>query len=310
MRTSSGKPWSLGAALLAAVALAAPAAAAAKTPPCFGAAARDAANPCDNPELHLTARPSPRAAPLLPALTCTFVRLPQPHVCAFATSRRRSRGSIALVGDSHAPAWRAAVDVLARGRRWRGLTLAKSSCPFSFARPRGMSDDAWGRCDAWVRDVLRWFRRHPEVHTVFLVNSGAYAWAEDAGVEGYRAALDMLPPTVKHVVVIRDNPKAADSTLPCVARALRRRERPDQRCALPRDEALLPDVPGRAAPRLAGGRGHAIDLSPFFCDDRLCYPVVGGALVFKDTSHITKVFSRTLGPYLAREYRALGLPTP
>ncbi|HEV2812682.1 MAG TPA: SGNH hydrolase domain-containing protein, partial [Solirubrobacteraceae bacterium] len=152
---------------------------------------------------------------------------------------------------------------------------------------------------------------------VFFVNSAGYDFVGEegqdrhaAGIAGYRAALDALPPSVQRIVVIRDNPRVHHTTLPCVGRAIRRRQRPGRRCALARDAALIPDPAADAAPLLANDRGRAIDLSRFFCDDRRCFPVVGGALVYKDESHITKVFSRTLGPYLAAEYRALRLPPP
>jgi hypothetical protein len=37
-----------------------------------------------------------------------------------------------------------------------------------------------------------------------------------------------------------------------------------------------------------------------FCSARLCYPVIGGALVFKDLHHFTLVWARTLAPPLQR----------
>ena len=39
-------------------------------------------------------------------------------------------------------------------------------------------------------------------------------------------------------------------------------------------------------------------MTPFICDQRSCFPVVGGVLVFKDQNHLTEVFGRSLGPYL------------
>jgi hypothetical protein len=36
------------------------------------------------------------------------------------------------------------------------------------------------------------------------------------------------------------------------------------------------------------------------CDARACFPVIGGALVYKDSTHVTSVHGRTLGPYLLR----------
>ncbi|HEV2754368.1 MAG TPA: SGNH hydrolase domain-containing protein, partial [Actinomycetota bacterium] len=131
-----------------------PAAEAKGPPPCFGAAARDAANPCDNPALRFRATPSPEDAPLLPALDCRFIQYGRdPRVCEFATPRRKAKATVALLGDSHAPAWRAAVDVLARNRRWRALTLARSSCPFADAVTRHTSDIARDSCAAWRRAV-------------------------------------------------------------------------------------------------------------------------------------------------------------
>ena len=297
--------------MLAAIALGATAAPAGSAPECYGAAARDPARPCDNPALRLQAKPHPLDAQLEPGLRCRVLTRKPLRVCAFGTSRRRATGDFVLLGDSHGPAWRAAVDVLARRRRWRGLDLFRASCPFAFAA-RLYVDEA--PCVEWVRAVGRWLQRRPKVRTVFLVNSVAYRWAAADGedphanaVAGYRRALDSLPPSVRNVVVIRDNPKFRHDTLECVQRALRDREPPGDRCAIPRDEALPPDPAAEAATQLAAGRGRAIDLSPHFCDDQRCYPVVGGVLAFKDSNHITTLFGRTLGPYLVRAYRALAL---
>src|SRR3954466_4170757 len=70
-------------------------------------------------------------------------------------------------------------------------------------------------------------------------------------------------------------------------------------CALPRREALDPH-PAPAAAKRAGGRASPLDLTPFFGDARRCFPVIGGVLVYKDTTHLTGLYARTLGPYLLR----------
>ena len=51
-----------------------------------------------------------------------------------------------------------------------------------------------------------------------------------------------------------------------------------------------------------------IDLSNFMCDDEHCFPVVGGALVIKDIGHLTRTFSRSLGPFLGRAISRLQAP--
>jgi hypothetical protein len=176
------------------------------------------------------------------------------------------------------------------------------------------SSTAVGRF-AWVRSATTFFGHHPQIHTVFVVLSAAYFFkpgpdgdAYAAAVKGYREAFDALPPTVRRIVVVRDNPLARDDTLGCVADAVRRGRRADLRCALPRAGSLLPDAATEAARQLAGDRGRVIDLSSAFCDEARCYPVVGGALVYRDKSHITQTFAASLAPLLERAYRALALP--
>jgi hypothetical protein len=39
-------------------------------------------------------------------------------------------------------------------------------------------------------------------------------------------------------------------------------------------------------------------MTRFLCSKKRCFPVIGGALVYKDDQHMTDVFGTTLGPYL------------
>ena len=71
-------------------------------------------------------------------------------------------------------------------------------------------------------------------------------------------------------------------------------------CAVRRGYALQPDPAAQAARRLRSSRVQVIDLTPYFCGRELCYPVIGGALVYRDSNHLTAVFATTLGPILTR----------
>jgi hypothetical protein len=167
------------------------------------------------------------------------------------------------------------------------------------------------QCTKWNDGVVSWFGRHPEVSTVFVsdqptrpvVSPGHSVLAAQVG--GYIAAWNALPATIKHIIVIRDNPYARGDTLACVEDAIARREPAGLHCAVPRTHALKTDPAALAAQQLRSSRVKVIDLTRFFCDSRLCYPVVGGALVYKDVDHITRVFGATLGPFLLREFRKL-----
>jgi hypothetical protein len=255
--------------------------------------------------------PKPDDALIEPSSPCTPNRGPPPEVCSFGTPAARARATVALVGDSHAVHWRAALEVVARARRWHGLSIYRSRCPLTDA-VKGTPEPDSSQCTRWNRTVQRWFRRHPEVHTVFvsqrhvfrvLTRPGQSAF--DARLAGYIAAWKALPASVRHVVVIRDVPWNRNNTGDCVKRAIARHEQPGPTCAIPRAEALPPDPAVAAAKQLASRRVAAIDMSAFMCDSQLCYPVVGGVLVHKDVGQLTRLFSSTLGPFLLRAVNLL-----
>jgi hypothetical protein len=118
---------------------------------------------------------------------------------------------------------------------------------------------------------------------------------------GYRAAWSALPRSVRRIVVIRDTPKVRGNTDTCVEQAIARRRRPGIACAVARSISLDDRDPAySAAVRSRSGRVRAVDLTRYFCDRRRCYPVIGGALVFKDPTHMTGEWARTLAPFLQR----------
>lgn len=298
-------------ALLLAGLVVAPAAAT-STPACFGAAARNQAAPCHNPALDYSAKPAPSWAPLelnSPCHPLPYTRFPR--VCWFAHRRQGSTATVALLGDSHASSWRSAVVVLARSQRWHALTLRRSSCPFNEARRTSPPSEA-ASCADWVQATIRWFGKHPEIHTV-LVTGSAYSGVVappgqdeyETAVDGYRAALAALPSTVQRVVVLRDTPRSTTQTFDCVRQAIRAHQPLTDACPLARADVQPADPAVEAAQQLGAPRFQVIDLSDFFCDPDRCFPVIGGALVYKDVSHMTTVFGTSLGPYLTSAYLSL-----
>ena len=195
-------------------------------PACFGAAARDPLHRCNNPRLKLSVTPTVADAQITPNAPCTLIggtRLM--HICAFGVPPAKATASIALVGDSHASHWRAALEVVAQAKRWQGLSNTRSSCSFSTAVKAIRQPDR-SQCIQWNHDVEHWFGMHPEVRTTFVaevagepvvVPSGRDMFA--AEVTGYIDAWNALPRSVKHIIVIRDTPKVHGDTLDCVGRA-------------------------------------------------------------------------------------------
>jgi hypothetical protein len=280
---------------------------------CFGAAARDPRQPCRDARLTDFVYPRPALAATIPNSPCELVeRQEDMNVCSFGAAPEDATETIALVGDSHASHWRAALDVVAQERGWHGLSMAHTSCPLSKAVRDLEGAERFNACADWKTAVFAWFQQHPEIHTVFVagLSGGSGVFPRDGrgrfatSVDGYRRAWDSLPATVTRIVVIRDTPKMAKETGACVNRALARGDRPGAACSMPRREVLDRDPLIVAASRMPASRVRSIDLTNLFCDDA-CYPVIGGALVFRDQNHMTAAFSTTLGPFLQRKVDAL-----
>lgn len=282
------------------------------TPDCFGAAARNSSAPCNNPALRTKVVPLPVAARSEENAPCPNFRKEEGvSVCEFGVKPAQAQKTVALLGDSHASHWRAPLNVIARERGWRGLSVTRTSCVFS-AATKLTPEPTKTQCLNWVKDVPRFFRRHPEIDTVFVVaitggrvNVPPGRTALEAKINGVRKAWGTLPDTVKHIIVIRDTPKIFRTTVECVDRAIAAGQRPTLRCAVPRSKALENDPALIGARKEHSPRLQAVDLSEVFCSKRQCFPVIGGALVYKDLHHFTLVFAETLAPPLSRKIEAL-----
>jgi len=282
----------------------------ADVPRCFGAASRDPEQPCRNPALRTMVRPSPRAALDAPNAPCEPVPGAQLQRCTFGSPPEDATATVALIGDSHATHWRAAMLKVVARRRWQGISITRSGCPFTRARP-DLPDSR--ECVNWNAQVLRFLESRPDITKVFVAQHRGRVIAppgrrpREVQIEGYVDAWAALPPSVQDVVVIRATPYTRTYTGRCIAQAVRRGQEPGQVCAIPRRIALKTDPAALASRRSEDPRVVLADLSEFFCGPRLCYPVIGGALVHKDQTHISLTFGLTLGPYLLREVdRLLG----
>jgi len=288
----------------------------APTTGCYGAAARDPALPqCRAAAAQPWVRPDPAQAAALPNSPCDELPLEAGlRVCTFGAPAAAASRTIALVGDSHAGHWRAALTAVAAAKGWHAFSITHSSCPLQKAL-RDLPEPKRTSCRLWKHRVLAWFTRHPEVRTVFVagLTGGSGVVPEPrrsafaTSTRGYERAWQALPETVRHIVVIRDTPKFRARTNRCVARAVAHGVASGPACARPRREALDPDPAMTAASSLNSPRVQAIDLTQFFCDARRCHPVVGGALVLRDNTHMTGTFSATLGPYLLQAVNRLSL---
>jgi SGNH domain (fused to AT3 domains) len=288
---------------------AAPSAAAAGAP-CFGAAARDPVRPCVN--ANRVFFPSLANIDKQTESACNYMVEKTLTVCAFGMYPHRR--TVALVGDSHSWHLRGALDYVAHKLVWGGWSVTAPGCSFSDAvksLPAGLRES----CMPWFKLVKAWFKRHREVSTVFLsqLNSTPVAGTSGAAaatlrINAYkRAWTQLLPKTIKHVVVISDTPDPRDDVLECLAQTPAGGPAdPAVACATPRAQALGTDIGGLAVKALHSKRYAFVDMTQYFCDAAICPPIIGGALVPRDgLGHITPAFAASLGPFLLRRLQTL-----
>ena len=217
--------------------------------------------------------------------------------------------TVAVVGDSHATHWFNALDELGETRGWQVRTFTRTGCPFSAARAvrRDWPKDRYARCERGNAAVVRRIAADPDIDTVFVsVDATSYTWKQaggtdlaDPATDGFRSVWRRLTEAGKQVVVIRDVPEVLNHAIvpDCVARRPGHREE----CANPRGQAVAPDVEAEAVDGAPDGV-HLIDLTDRFCDDELCYAVIGDVIVYRDYGHLSDEYSTLLGPYLGRAF--------
>lgn len=218
------------------------------------------------------------------------------EACRVGVDPGLARRHVALIGDSHSAHWRPGVDIVARQRGWSVTSLYGSGCDFtSLTRYFGNNRPY---CKQMRSMVPGWLQSHPEVDMVIFSQVSKQGQKER---EGYKRAWDQMPASVKDVVVIRDNPHAGGpKVLKCVVRAQAAGRLPGPSCAKERSRVSDADAAYQAAGEAGSGKRHfyQVDLTDRFCSSKLCYPVLGGLLVYGWLQHQAPSFNRSLAPYL------------
>ena len=102
------------------------------------------------------------------------------------------------------------------------------------------------------------------------------------------------------VLTVVDNPVWETDPNKC----LRTRDAAD--CTGARADVLVADDPLRGAAEGMTGV-TLLDFTEVYCDEESCFPVVGGANLYRDQDHLTVTFADTLRPqYEAAIQAALG----
>ncbi len=275
---------------------------------CFGAAALESRNDCQDPftlegamtpafavaDTNLVADPGGGWKCEVPQGESEIRR------CVLGDESKPVR-TIAMIGDSHAMHLMEPMRVLAEKNGWRVVTYFKSACSGTGAADvmLGVRSKDTVPCATWGAAALAEIAADPAIDTVITSNvSSAYTQDDGTPIRAatYQAAWAGLLDAGKKLLVVADVPRTNGSDIPaCLAAA----GAAVGACDVPESAAFPPDAMAEAARTIRDDRVSLLDLSDHFCSDGVCHAVVGGVVVYSDSSHLTNTYAGTLAPYIA-----------
>jgi peptidoglycan/LPS O-acetylase OafA/YrhL len=222
--------------------------------------------------------------------------------------------TLILFGDSHAMQYFPALEELAENHHWRLIELTKAECPPEELEVRSMVEDReYSQCDEWRESAFKRIEEGNEKVTVVMSGDTVYVpygpngeelagnEAADAMEAGYLRTLKRIHEAGPRTVVIRDTPASSQDVPSCVSEDIQHLDR----CAFQRPREWDREYDVRAAKAFPDT--HLIDLTDEICPGEVCRAVIGNALVYRDKSHLTATFARTLEPMIESDFRAAGL---
>jgi hypothetical protein len=206
-----------------------------------------------------------------------------------------SEVTVAMIGDSKMAQWYPAIQTIAKREGWRLEIYTKSACAVSTV---GVPD----YCASYNRRVLDWFEQHGAPDYAFVSQRGS---SYDEATGGLIDGLSSLKRLGTEVVVVADNiPPAQDAVYRCVEL------NPDDyhQCDFDRSTGVASS--GSVSLREAARRLNLpfVDLNDWICPpgDR-CPSVIAHTLIYRQGSHITRTYIKSMTPILHRELTRIGV---
>lgn len=199
---------------------------------------------------------------------------------------------VAFIGDSHMRQYFAVLDFLALKYKWRVEFISKSACPVAnhVLMPKHIS----ASCRDWNARLENYLAGRKHFDLIINSNSAFVSHGSAAVAAGYRKTVMSQVNRGSSWFVISDNPKPRRDFVDCI---LENGGNSAKVCSLPYSKAMVPpdvlpgaitDIPNTAQ----------IDLRTKFCPNDICSPVIKGTVVYRDKSHISALFARTLVGYI------------
>lgn len=204
------------------------------------------------------------------------------------------RATVVMTGGSHVVQWWPALEVIAAANDWELVVIDKSGCRLTADRDdaRGMAH--YESCYQWNELALdEIVARAPDA--VFTLGTTTKEYSEVI----HPGMVDVWADLGSHgipVLAIRDTTRFDERVPDCLARE----GLAPVECGQARDAVLGADLPVVAG---IPDSVSLLDMTPYLCTDEICPAIAGDVIVYRDGSHVSATYMRTLAPYLEEQMR-------
>lgn len=214
-----------------------------------------------------------------------------------------------VVGDSKILQYYEALDAAGKALGWRITTATKSSCPF-------VNASTSTECEAFQDAVLIEVKKKRPDYLITSQRASEARYPSNAEKKGQKPMIDGLRSMWSEVtelgtevIVVLDNPHPTREVRP-VYECLVKHPQQAHLCAFARSDGIersSAPVMKKAAKGLPDV--HLVDLTDYICPQKLCPPVIGDVVVYRQGSHLTNTYARSLAPVLTDQLREIATET-
>jgi peptidoglycan/LPS O-acetylase OafA/YrhL len=215
---------------------------------------------------------------------------------------------VLLVGDSHAAMHLGAWKLMAERGAFELNLAYKASCSFNLEE---RSDSARGQsCEQWNIDLQKQFAEDKPYDLVLTSHFTTVRATQRAGqsiaetVKGFKDAWAPLQARGSTVVAIRDGVNMDKQMRHCWETSVY----DATKCEMARDDAFIADLSMRAASSPPGAL--TMDFTDLYCPNGKCPAMIDGVYVYRDSSHISLLFSQQMADDWSDRLTQLGVKLP
>ncbi len=209
--------------------------------------------------------------------------------------------TILIAGDSIGLQWFPAIAEIYSEESWKIIAITKSSCPlvntpFFYSRIKR----EFRECTEWRQELVQYINEtKPSV--LVLGSSSRYEFSDQQWLQGTNQFFSQISSSSEHIYVLRPTPALEVDINACHEEL--RTNNPDSisHCVQPYEninstawEVIL-DITSNY------GNVHTVDMNSFVCPSQTCSLYSNNLIAYRDRSHLTSTYVKSLSPQLKHQ---------